>query len=237
MNKLRNLLLDCRAALRHAVPDFEQTPLGDQLDTTIIELGRADDTRKAEAAPDRSVAKRVAYAWQAVTRELRHTHPDMHQALSDKVLERLDVNAVDDADNEIAALQAQLAKLEQSAAAAHAELASLRGTLAEAVPLADVVSGSEADLSLQRLQRLVDVASSGGKLSQAAPPPAATLAPSRGKLQAVVAGSQRLQDNEREWCVGEAMVLTGFQQTPVQLIDAGDAALAKIVLDGMPSRR
>ena len=36
---------------------------------------------------------------------------------------------------------------------------------------------------------------------------------------------------QREWCVGEAMVVTGFQFTPVELIEKGDAAMARLILD------
>jgi len=237
LETLRNLLLDCRTALRQAVAGFEQTPLGARLNAAILELRRAEQTRKADAAPDHSIAKRVAYAWQAVARDLRYSHPDLYQQLSDKVLARLDVAAVDDASGEIADLQAQLARLAASSTAGTDELAQLRATLAEAVPLVDAPGGSAAELARLRLQRLVEAASSHAlheARDLATPAPTADGAPGRDRLQAVAAGTQSLQAHEREWCIGEAMVLTGFQRTPVQLLEDGDAALARIVLDGMP---
>ena len=39
MKQIRNLLLDCRTALRRADPAFADSPLGEQLDDTILELG------------------------------------------------------------------------------------------------------------------------------------------------------------------------------------------------------
>ena len=41
MKQIRNLLLDCRAALRRADPAFADSPLGAQVDDTILELGKA----------------------------------------------------------------------------------------------------------------------------------------------------------------------------------------------------
>ena len=47
----------------------------------------------------------------------------------------------------------------------------------------------------------------------------------------VAAGAGTLTKEQREWCVGEAMVVTGFQFTPVELIEKGDAAMARLILD------
>ncbi|MUV13096.1 hypothetical protein [Noviluteimonas gilva] len=60
------------------------------------------------------------------------------------------------------------------------------------------------------------------------------VAPSREILQAVVEGTRTLTHEEREWCVNEAMVLTGFLKTPVELLQSGEPALARIILDGSP---
>lgn len=46
----------------------------------------------------------------------------------------------------------------------------------------------------------------------------------------VAAGQRPLSVGQREWCVGEAMVLTGFAHDPIELIARGDAALAQLVL-------
>ena len=55
------------------------------------------------------------------------------------------------------------------------------------------------------------------------------------RFHAVADGRRALTREQREWCVGEAMVLTGFMHTPVQLLERGEAALARIILDAKPS--
>ena len=234
---IRNLLLDCRAALRKADKKFEQSPLRELLDDTIIELGEARDRQlvqqKRAGEEEAPAAQRVAYAWQSVTRELRHSHPELFQELSLRVLHRLDTEVLGDPADEIQALQDDLRERETTMNKAVAELSALRAALANAVPLADTVGGTEAALAQERLQILLQAVSTGGGLRKQ---PAAAAeqdhSPTRTTLQAVVDGQRALTSNEREWCIGEAMVLTGFQQTPVQLLAQGDAALARLVLEG-----
>ena len=47
----------------------------------------------------------------------------------------------------------------------------------------------------------------------------------------MAAGAATLTKEQREWCVGEAMVLTGFQYTPVELLEKGDAHVARLIVD------
>ena len=63
-----------------------------------------------------------------------------------------------------------------------------------------------------------------------APEPQDTV-PGPDLLALVAAGAATLGKEQREWCVGEAMVLTGFQFTPVELIEKGDAAMARMILE------
>ncbi|GAB3382363.1 hypothetical protein [Lysobacter fragariae] len=239
MIELRNLLLDCRTALRKADRHFEISPLREQLDDMIIELGEAGVRQRIEAQRPENAepppVQRVAYAWQSVARELRHTHADLFRQLSERVLERLDIDALGDEDDEIQSLQDDLKQSQATLAKTTAELSALRTALANAVPLADTLGGSESELAQQRMQMLLQAVSSGGGLRKPAPAAAADGTPTRTTLQAVVAGQRALTNNEREWCIGEAMVLTGFQQTPVQLLAQGDVALAQLVLDGKPT--
>ena len=65
--------------------------------------------------------------------------------------------------------------------------------------------------------------------------PVDAVAPTRDLLQAVADGKRAFTPEQREWCVSEAMVLTGVQRTPVDLVKDGEAALAKLVLDGQPA--
>lgn len=221
MKEIRNLLLDCRAALRKGDPRFEDSPLGRRLDASILEVGRAAEQQQvqatqAPAAPDKPVAQRVAYAWQSAARELRQTHPELYQHLWEKVLALLDVAALEDPASEIAALQAKLAAGEQALASAGAELAMLRAAPAVATTAA-TQAGSPAAAGLA-----------------AGAPPGPPGFPSRAELEAVVAGTRAFGKDELECCIGEALVRTGFQRTPVQLLEDGEAGLARLLLESAP---
>jgi hypothetical protein len=78
--------------------------------------------------------------------------------------------------------------------------------------------------------KAADAVASPGKPGKRAPEPQDTV-PTPELLAAAAAGAAAFTKQQREWCVGEAMVLTGFQFTPVELIEKGDTAMAKIILD------
>lgn len=229
MKALRNLLLDCRTALRRADPNFAQAPLSQQLDDTIIELGQnAQQPELPE--PETRTAQQVAYAWQSATRELRFSHPELHEKLQARVLQMLDVGVLLDPASEILALQAKVQADEARLRDAVAELSALRQALADAVPNVDhKVPAPEA--ARLRLRMLVDSATRGGGLPRAAPKDPGSIGLSREELRAVADGQRTLSRDEREWCIGEAMVLSGFQRTPAQLLADGEAALARLILD------
>ena len=230
MKQIRNLLLDCRAALRRADPAFAQSPLSEQLDDTILELGKAAQAAPEIAEPETRTAQQVALAWQTAARDLRFSHPELHAQLSARVLQLLDLDTMRDPAAEIAALQAQLqqqaAKHEQDAA----ELLSLRQALADAAPPLDG-NVPPAEAARLHLRQLVEAATRGGGLPKPAPAEAAGGMLSRAQLQEVADGRRALSRDERDWCVGEAMVLSGFSQTPVQLLAGGEPALARLILD------
>jgi hypothetical protein len=88
------------------------------------------------------------------------------------------------------------------------------------------------------MRKLIDAGSRASLL----PPPVhkqavepAEIAPTRETLLAVAEGTRALTRGEREWCVGEAMVLCGFTRTPAQLLDDGEAAMARIILAARPA--
>lgn len=70
------------------------------------------------------------------------------------------------------------------------------------------------------------------------PPPAAKVephdvhAPGKVILQMVAAGRREFTVEQRDWCLGEAMVLTGFKEDPNALLARGDQALATLVMSG-----
>lgn len=236
MKKIRNLLLDCRTALRRADAGFARSPLSGQLDDTIIALGRAAEEQAAEPGePESRTAQQVAYAWQMAARDLRYTHPDLHGQLTERVLRVLDIDVLHDPAAEILALQSRLQEAEARCNGAVAELAALRQVLADAVPTLDG-NMPAAEAARVRLRMLVEAATRGSGLAK--PAPAAAHAGgvmlTRDALQAVAEGQRSLSRDERDWCIGEAMVLSGFQSNPAQLLADGEAALARLILDGAP---
>lgn len=212
MHHTRHLLLDCRAALRRTDPGFEDSPLGKRLDSAILEMGQADDARRAreEAKPEHPVAARVAYAWQSVARELRHSHPEVYQRLWDQVLKRLDARAMGDSTQEIEALQRTAESAQRALSAAEAEIAGLRTALAAAVA-----------------NPARESAPQGGGGMAASP----DNTPGPALFRDVAAGARSFAPHELEWCLSEAMVRTGFQRTPVQLLEEGEAGLARLLLE------
>jgi len=234
MKEIRNLLLDCRAALRRADPDFAASPLGARLDETILALGKPARPQVEIAEPETRTAQQVALAWQTAARDLRFSHPELHAQLSARVLELLDLDALQDPGLEIASLQAQLREQAAEHARTTEELVSLRQVLADAVPRLDG-NVPPAEAARLRLRQLVDAATRGGGLPKAAPVAAnGSHVLGADQLRDVAEGRRALSKDERDWCVGEAMVLSGFSQTPVQLLAGGDAALARLILDTPP---
>lgn len=231
MKALRNLLLDCRTALRRADANFAHTPLSEQLDDTIIGLGQ--NTQAELPEPETRTAQQVAYAWQSAARDLRFSHPDLHEKLQARVLQMLDVDVLLDPADEILALQGKLAQSEAKLRDAVAELSALRQSLADAVPQLDG-NAPPPEAARLRLRMLIDSATRGGGLPKAAPKDPAHVGLSREDLRAVADGERGLSREEREWCIGEAMVLSGFQHTPASLLADGEAALARLILD-MPT--
>lgn len=233
LKMLRNLLLDCRAALRRHVGGFEETPLREVLDDGIIELGQAGDTAAAEAMgePETQSSHQVALAWQAAARDLRYTHPELHAKLSARVLQVLDVDVLHDPAAEIQELETNVRDGDAALRSATGELTELREALAHAVPILDDPRLTGHEATRQRLRQLIEAATRGGGLPRPKPEDPADIALTQDELRAVAAGRRALTPDERDWCMGEALVRTGFQHTPVQLIERGEPALAQLILD------
>jgi hypothetical protein len=142
---------------------------------------------------------------------------------------------------EIVQLEKQVAELRQSIdaqlkdqQALAAERDALLGSLANAVPkLKD--GGDRLAVALARVAWLKAEAEKAGTASAARPsaqrvPEPQDTVPSPELLAAAAAGAATFTREQREWCVGEAMVLTGFQFTPVELLEKGDANVAQLIL-------
>ncbi len=243
MKDLRALLIDCRIELRRLVRDFHKTPLCERLDAATQALANAPAEEAPAADPAapgqrqvRETSNQVALAWQLVARDLKFTHPPLYEAMSKKVMARLEtktlIDQVDElrqAEANVAGLRQHQSELEAQRKALEAERDTLLGALASAVPqLKD--GGDRIGVALARIDCL--------KAQSAKAAPAVTVGtvseeetriPSEELMSLIAAGGRQFTQAQREWCIGEAMVLSGFQYTPMELIEQGDASIARII--------
>ena len=248
MKDLRALLIDCRIELRKLSRDFQKTELCERLDLAIQQVVNASLAPAADPAKDSAAGapsekaqtvSQVALAWQTAARDLKFSDPAIHARLSEKVMRLLGAKTLLDPASEILQLEGMLKAAEQSLGeqerklrALETERDALLGALASAAPsLKD--GGDRLAVALARVAWLKAEAEKGRSAPAAAkraPEPQDTV-PTPDLLAAVAAGASVLSKEQREWCVGEAMVLTGFQYTPVELIEQGDAAIARIIVE------
>lgn len=237
MKDLRNLLIDCRIELRKLIQGFNNSELCTRLDAavhgidhTIIELHQAAPTpQEAKTA----TSTQVALAWQMAVRDLKFSDPALYDTLKNKVMARLETKTLVDQTTElhqledtVAALIAQQDAAEYGLQALVAERDMLLEALATAAPQLDNNGGRMA-VAMARIEWLkaqTPEALHTTALEQDNPMLTTEI------LQAVVAGTRMFTDAQREWCVGEAMVLSDFQITPVELLARGDSEIARIIL-------
>jgi hypothetical protein len=253
MTDLRSLLIDCRIELRKLSRDFQKTELCERLDLAIQAQANAKAAPAPaaaapavnEAAPGAAPEKgqtvsQVALAWQTAVRDLKFSDPAIYARVGEKVMRLLAAKTLVDPATEIVQLEKQLAELRQAMdaqlkdqQAMAAERDALLGSLANAVPkLKD--GGDRLAVALARVAWLKAEAEKATVVvakpsEQRAPEPQDTV-PSPELLAAAAAGAATFTREQREWCVGEAMVLTGFQFTPVELLEKGDANVAQLIL-------
>jgi hypothetical protein len=55
-------------------------------------------------------------------------------------------------------------------------------------------------------------------------------------LEAVLTGQRKFNKAQLEFTIGEVMVLTGWQMTPVELIEKGEVWMAQTVLENQDKR-
>lgn len=243
MSELHALLIECRIVLREALADGGCAALSQRLDAAIQSF---DGGLKPAALPP---ATQVALAWQTAARNLKHSHPAVYAGLNARVMEilgtRLPEGPVEELlrlEREVAALRqtqdrhaAELAARDVTIQQAQTQLGSVYAALADAVPEID---GSDPEmLALARIEVLVaraqaprndDGARPGGAASAAPDSPV----PDENLLRQVSAGRRQFSKEQRDWVVGEALGLTGWRMTPLELIDKGDAWLAQRLLEG-----
>lgn len=254
--ELRALLIDCRIAVRRA-GGSEAAALGARLEQAIRDLDRGALPQPGAAAAPGSPAgagsQQVALAWQTACRGMMLSHPQLYSELRDKVMALLDQRELQDPAAELLRAEAQLRELEaerrgqqarlaelgQRAAENQSAITVLREALAEAA--ADLPADARGDdpqtLALNQIAWLLE------QRGRAASPAAGTAArqggeaaaegpvPTRNVLRAVIAGQRAFSREQREWVVGEALGITGWQYTPVELLDKGDPWLAERILE------
>jgi hypothetical protein len=194
----------------------------------------------------KETSNQVALAWQTAARDLKFSHPTLYDQMSKKVMSKLGVKTLVDQVDELRQLEdtvGELKKHQESAEKAkHAveiERDALLGALASAVPeLSD--GGDRIGVALARIDVLKKQAANGGGGGRASAGAAQAeeenRIPSPEVLATVASGARRFTNAQREWCVGEAMVLSGFALTPMELIEQGDQKIATIITDAQRGR-
>ncbi|MDW8479195.1 MAG: hypothetical protein RML12_04335 [Xanthomonadales bacterium] len=237
---LRKLLIDCRIALRQA--GVAQPQLLEQLEAAIQQsLAEGGDPQRVPSA------HRVALAWQTAARQLKFSQPAVYAELNRRVLELLETSELRDPADEIEALRGERERLLRELAWQEEEYARCRETLREREAELDELRSAlfraapevEGRDPRERARRCLESLTRAPRRSPAA---AATRearsesapegsVPSRIVAEAVAAGRRKFTDAEREWCVTEAMCLTGWQHTPLELLEKGDAWIARLLLE------
>jgi len=110
------------------------------------------------------------------------------------------------------------------------QLNTLHKSLAAALP--EIVHHDPQAAALLRIEWLLKNGSADPTAAAAAK--AAEMEapmPSREVLEAVLAGKRNFNKAQLEFTVGEVMVLTGWEMTPIELIEKGESWLAQQVLN------
>lgn len=253
-NPLRTLLIDCRIALRRAGTGDQGIALGTRIDTLIREIDRGQLAAATPAADDSHSGKigsqQVALAWQTACRGLMLSQPQLYSELRNKVMALLDERQLRDPDEELVTAENEIHRLKDElstlrgrlneilarAGAAQNALTVLREALQEAaadMPGADSFRDPQA-LALARVEWLHQCLSAPSRVAVNGAAPAAEDGPIPGEdvLRAVAAGHRSFSTAQREWVIGEALGLTGWSMTPVELLDKGDVWLAAKILGG-----
>ena len=223
--------------------DFHTTSLCERIDVATQALANApaEDAPPAGLAAHgqrqvRETSNQVALAWQLVARDLKFTQPPLYEAMSKKVMARLEaktlIDQVDElrqAEANVAGLRQHQAELEAQLHAMEAERDTLLGSLATAVPqLKD--GGDRIGVALARIDYLTAQATKAAPVvTVGTVAEQETRIPSAELMSLIAAGGRQFTQAQREWCIGEAMVLSGFQYTPMELIEQGDASIARII--------
>ena len=239
----RPLLIDCRIELRKSLRNFDQSDLCHRLDAALSMLAAGAVPSAKPDGPPRPAERtgqQVAYAWQMAARNLKASHPALFADMQKDVLRLLDAgeNFVD-ANAEIERLKQDLESAESASGAAKlarmkatGQLNTVCKTLAAAAPHVAETGDAQAT-ALARIKALVKGQGAGlldvGAIAAGAADPEA-VPPPTFVLEMVKSGERRFNKAQREFAVAEAMIVTGWQFTPVELLERGETWLASLLL-------
>ena len=220
MNKVRDLLLDCRIELRSLVRDFQKTELCRRIDDLRAELAQGRPSA-SEAEPS-SVAgtDQVAQAWRMAAEDLKVTAPAIYELLTKKAARLLAAASVQNASTALAPADADTpvevsAVMAMPAAAAENTAAAAATPIDPPEPEAVVVTTTPEP--------------------PAAPTEPLSHSPTREVLELIARSKRRFTEVQREWCVGEALVRSSFTVHPNEFIALGDHGMARYILDSEPT--
>lgn len=227
MKKIRDLLADCRIELRLHVRDFHKTELCKRLDEARAELANDSGKNLATASTEtdaNAAGDRVAMAWRLAAEDLHVTAPAIYQLLAKKAAKYLA-----DLPDELLQAPAPTAVVATSAAAAEAPAPVATPAVAAATAATEAAPvATEAPAEVVAAE------------AEAAPEPVAEAhaadatdpnAPSHDVLLAVSRHKRRFTEAQREWCIGEALIRSGFTINPSDFIAGGDHAMALYMLE------
>ena len=246
-SELRTLLVDCRIALRSRPGEAQLDALSKRLEQAIHQVEQAAEPASVESV--KTSAVQVALAWQTVCRGLKLEQPDLYQALSGQVMRLLDQRELHEPTDELLHLQEEIdrlraeqgplrARMDQFRSKAVESLSAL-GALREALSQAVPHLHSPEDPQQRALAQIDELATRArqtvdhkgfGQNATANVAVREGPVPSEALLKDVVAGKRGFSDEQREWVVGEALGLTGWKYTPVELLDKGEPWLARCIL-------
>jgi hypothetical protein len=84
-------------------------------------------------------------------------------------------------------------------------------------------------LRIDHVREQLEQARRSGSLADGGNAPSA--APSRAVIEQVAAGQAHFSDAQRDWVIGEALTLTNWELSPIELLAKGDAWLARLLLE------
>lgn len=226
MKKIRDLLADCRIELRLHVRDFHKTELCKRLDEARAELANDSGKNLATASTEKdanAAGDRVAMAWRLAAEDLHVTAPAIYQLLAKKAAKYL------------ADLPDELLQAPASATVAATPAIAAEAPAPIAAPVVAATAAAEPDAAAIATEAPAEVAE-----AEAAPEPVADAptaettdpnAPSHDVLLAVSRHKRRFTEAQREWCIGEALIRSGFTINPSDFIAGGDHAMALYMLE------